>query len=206
MACLHPMGRVRVNTCARPIIFFSLLLVAGFPTGCTKINFADVRPGLETHGHYIENVPFYRQSESTCGPAALASIFAFWGHPESLGSITAAIYLPDLGGTLPMDMENFARKAGFETISSSGTLAELKIAIRKGTPVVCMLDLGFSLYRRPHYITVIGYDDVHAMIICHDGSTPNSLIGYDKFNKEWARAGRWMLKIEPKTDETRHAL
>ncbi len=198
------MGRVHDITCAWPVILFSLLLIVSFPTGCAKRNFADLWPGLKTRGHYIENVPFYRQSESTCGPAALASIFAFWGHPVSLKTITATVYLPKLGGTLPMDMEDFARKAGFETISSSGTLAELKFAIRKGTPVICLLDLGFSLYHQPHYITAIGYDDVHDIVICHDGSTPNSLIGYDKFNKEWARAGNWMLKIEPRSDGTRH--
>jgi len=180
------------------LMYFSLLLTAAFPAGCASRDFAALQPGLELHGHYIEGVPFYRQSESTCGPAALASILAYWGRPETLERITAAVYLPKLGGTLPMDMVSFAQEAGFKATPSSGTLAELKTAIRKETPIICLLDLGFGLYHRPHYVTVIGFDDIHDVIICHDGSTPNSLIGYDKFNKEWARAGSWMLVIEPR--------
>jgi ABC-type bacteriocin/lantibiotic exporter with double-glycine peptidase domain len=197
-------GLMAKRRCTWLIMIFSLLMTVSLLMACGKRSFDELRPGLETRGHYIENVPFFKQSEATCGPAALASVLAFWGRPESLERITAAVYLPNLGGTLPMDMEDFMRKAGFKTYSSSGTLAELKIAIKKGTPIICLLDLGFSLYHRPHYITIIGYDDLHALIICHDGSTPNRLIGYDKFRKEWARAGNWMLEIKPKTDEMHH--
>jgi hypothetical protein len=103
-----------------------------------------------------------------------------------------------------MDMENFAREAGFATASSSGTLDELKAYVRKGTPVICMLDLGFGPYRQPHYIIVIGFDDVNAVIIEHDGLKPNSLMGYDTFMKAWDRAGRWMLVIMPKAVGTKH--
>jgi ABC-type bacteriocin/lantibiotic exporter with double-glycine peptidase domain len=175
-----------------------ILLNTACFTGCVGKDFAAVRSGIETRGHYIEGVPFYQQSEAACGPAALASVFAFWGRPESLEKITAGIFLPKLRGTLPMDMENYAREAGFKTTSSSGTLAELKAHVRKGLPVICLLDLGFGLYHQPHYITVVGFDEAHAVIIGHDGVTPNSLIGYEKFDKDWRRAGRWMLVIEPK--------
>lgn len=197
-------GRGHDKMIARSVLFLGfVVLVTGSVTGCAGNNFAALRPGLETRGHYIEGVPFFRQSESTCGPAALAGILAFRGRPESLERITAKVYLPELRGTLPMDMENFAREAGFKTTSAYGTLDELKAYIRKGTPVICMLDLGFSLYHQPHYISVIGFDDVYAVIIGHDGLTPNSLIGYEKFDREWSRAGRWMLVIEPAPGEAR---
>ncbi len=200
-----PQGRGHDKPCRRPFLFFVLiLLVMSFASGCLGRNFTDLRPGLETRGRYIEGVPFYRQSESTCGPAALAGILAFHGHPESLERITDQIYLPELRGTLPMDMEKFAQEAGFKTTSSYGTLEELKAYIRKGLPVICMLDLGFSVYHQPHYISVIGFDDVYAYIIGHDGLTPNSLISYDKFSREWGRAGHWMLVIEPGPGEERH--
>lgn len=188
------------NPFARPLVSFVFaVLMTGSTAGCTSNNFAALRPGLETRGGYIEGVPFYRQSEAACGPAALASVLAFYGRPESLERITAGIYLPELRGTLPMDMERFARDAGFKTTSGSGTLTELKASIRKGMPVICMLDLGFGLYRQPHYISVIGYDDVNAVVIGHDGLKANSVIGYEKFNAKWKRAGCWLLAIEPRT-------
>jgi ABC-type bacteriocin/lantibiotic exporter with double-glycine peptidase domain len=165
--------------------------------GCAGKDFSEVRPGIETRGHYIENVPFHRQGSSDCGPAALASVLAFWGRPVSMEQITANIYLPQLRGTLPMDMERFARESRFETASSAGTLDRLKARLRADIPVICLVDLGFSLYRRPHYTTVIGFDDVNAVVIMHDGLERNKLMSYEVFDRAWARAGRWMLDIRP---------
>jgi ABC-type bacteriocin/lantibiotic exporter with double-glycine peptidase domain len=172
--------------------------------GCTGKNFSALRPGLETRGHYIENVPFYPQSDSTCGPAALAGVLAYWGRPATVDEISAGVYLPKLRGTLPMDMEAYARNAGFETVSSSGSLQDLKAHIRTGEPVICLLDAGFGLYRRPHYLIVIGFDDVNALLINHDGRNANSVVGYEAFDKAWTRAGRWMLVIKPKEGGAKH--
>lgn len=173
------------------------VLGASSLTGCAGRDFTALRPGMEKRGHYIEGVPFYRQNESTCGPAALAGVLAFWSRPATLEQITAKVYLPELRGTLPMDMETYLRNAGFETESSSGTLEELKGQIRRGVPVICLLDLGFGPYREPHYVTVIGFDDVNSVIIAHDGLKANNVIGYDAFVKEWGRGGNWMLVAKP---------
>ena len=99
-----------------------------------------------------------------------------------------------------MDLENYAREAGFTVKSSAGTPDAVKDSIRKGIPVICLLDLGFSLYRKPHYVTVVGFDDEKAVMIVHDGLEPNRLIDYDGFTKAWDRAGRWMLVILPGND------
>ena len=180
------------------VLIGAVLLTEVLYSACSGSRFADIQPGLDQRGHYIEGVPFFRQSESTCGPAALATVFAFWGHPANLDDITAKVYLPALRGTLPMDMERLAQESGFDTLSSSGTLDGLKQDISKGVPVICMLDLGIGLYRKPHYVTVIGFDDGHSLIIEHDGIKPNRLVAYDSFNRSWARAGNWMLVITPK--------
>ncbi len=183
-----------------PHFFIVIALLAAVPfAGCAEKSFASLRPGLEDRGHYIEGVPFYRQQENYCGPAALDSLASFWGERVSMEEIVAAVYLPELRGTLPMDMERFMRAAGFETASSTGTLDELKAHVRKNEPVICLLDLGFGLYRQPHYVVAIGFDDVNKVIIVHDGLTANKVIEYEKFAKAWARAGNWMLLALPKT-------
>ena len=180
--------------------FMAALLLAAAPfTGCAGKDFNSLRAGIERRGHYIEGVPFYRQRESSCGPAALATVLAFWGRPSDLERITDKVYLPELRGTLPMDMETFLREAGFETSSSAGTLGQLKAWVRSNVPVICLLDLGFGPYRQPHYVTVIGFDDVNAVIIAHDGLKANRVIGYDAFGKQWDRAGDWMLAARPKS-------
>ena len=176
--------------------FAALALLTMIVTGCTGKDFAALRPGLESRGAYIEGVPFYQQSDPTSGAAALAGMLDYLGHPEDLERITKKIYHPDLSDAPPWDMERYAREAGFKSEASSGSFGELKAYIRKGTPVICLLDIGFGFDHKPLYVMVIGFDDVHEVFIVHDGSAPNGLIGYKKFNKKWIRAGYWMLVIE----------
>ncbi|MEK6745018.1 MAG: cysteine peptidase family C39 domain-containing protein [Nitrospirota bacterium] len=166
-------------------------------SGCGAASFDAVRSGLEGRGHYIEGVPFVKQTEYDCGPAALASVLSFHGKAADLERITANVYLPKLRGTLPMDLERYAKDEGFKTSSSAGTAAALKTAVRSNSPVICLLDLGFWFYRQPHFVTVIGFDDGNGLFIMHDGGTPSKTMLYEDFEKKWARAGKWMIVITP---------
>ena len=180
----------------RPSYFHIIFLVAASLAACAGKDFSEIRQRIETRGHYIENVPFYKQSEDTCGPAALAGVLSFWGRPVNLNEITARIYVPKLRGTLPMDMENYAKNTGFDTYSSAGTMDELKTLMRQNIPVICLLDLGVGIYKRPHYIIALGFDDTNLVLIEHDGRQANSIMEYDTFLKAWKRAGYWMLVIK----------
>lgn len=171
-------------------------LILALP-GCGEKNFDAIRSGLEARGHYIKGVPFVKQTEYDCGPAALASVLSFRGRTVDLERITASVYLPRLRGTLPMDLERYAKDQGFKTSSSAGTAAALKNFIRDSIPIICLLDLGFGFYRQPHFVTVIGFDDGNGLFIMHDGGTPNRTMTYADFEKKWARAGRWMIVIAP---------
>jgi ABC-type bacteriocin/lantibiotic exporter with double-glycine peptidase domain len=164
---------------------------------CGPAPFASIREGLDSRGRYIEGVPFVGQKEFDCGPAALAGVFAFRGRTVDIDSIAARITIPKLRGTLPMDMERYASDAGFRTSSSRGTVPSLQESIRRGDPVICLLDLGFGPFRQPHYVTVIGFDEEHRLFIMHDGITPNRTMAYEQFERYWARAGQWMLVVEP---------
>jgi ABC-type bacteriocin/lantibiotic exporter with double-glycine peptidase domain len=174
-----------------------LLSVIVLAAGCGEKSFAAIKPGIAAQGHYIEGVPFVKQTENDCGPAALAGILAFYGRPRDLKTITASIYLPKLRGTLPMDLERYARDTGLKTASSDGTIDALRSAVRSNTPVICLLDLGFGPYRQPHYVTIIGFDDGNGLFIMHDGVAPDRTMSYEAFERKWARAGRWMIVIRP---------
>lgn len=180
------------------LLFFLTVLVSSsvFFTACAA-GFASIRQGINQHGHYIDGVKFYRQDEDSCGPAALAALVSFWGREISPEEIRSRVYLSELRGTLPMDMEAFLRDSGFETVSSSGTLDGLKRCIRRNIPVIALLDLGWNRYRKPHYVTVIGFDETSGNLVVHDGRTANKLIRQDRFIKEWLRAGNWMLAAVP---------
>lgn len=175
-------------------LFLLCLLLAA----CASPSFEAVRPGIEARGHYIEGVPFVRQTSDDCGPAALAGVMQFHGRRADLAAITSAVYLPKLGGTLPMDLERYAKDAGFRTDASSGNLDLLRQAVRANRPVICLLDLGFGPFRRPHYVSVVGFDDGNGLIVVHDGETANATMSYETFGKAWKRAGNWMIVVTPR--------
>jgi len=166
-------------------------------SGCRATSFDAIKSGLEARGHYIEGVPFVKQTEYDCGPAALAAVLSFRGKAVDLERITASVYLPRLRGTLPMDLERYAKDEGFKTSSTAGTTTALKTAIVSNIPVICLLDLGFGFYRQPHFVTVIGFDDGNGLFIMHDGATPNRTMTYKDFENNWKRAGKWMIVITP---------
>jgi ABC-type bacteriocin/lantibiotic exporter with double-glycine peptidase domain len=179
-------------------LFFAVLAAA--LAGCAGMSFNDLRAGIELRGHNIDGVPFVRQGEGDCGPAALVSVLSFYGRAVDIGTVRQAVYTPKLKGTLPMDMESYARSAGFGAGSGPGSLGALRTAVRRDRPVICLLDLGFGPWRRPHYVTVIGFDDVNKALIMHDGRTPHRVARYDSFDASWGRTGRWMLVVEPEKD------
>lgn len=167
---------------------------------CASLGLSDIRPGIESRGRYIAGVPFVRQGADDCGPAALVSVLSFSGRAVGIDAVRQAVYTPKLKGTLPMDMENYARSAGFRVEAGPGTLDMLQAAVRLGRPVICLIDLGFGPWRRPHYVTVIGFDDVYRVLIMHDGRKPDRVVRYDSFETSWGRTGRWMLVVEPEKD------
>ncbi len=177
------------------------LLLPAVATGCFTKNFDDIQTGIETRGHYITHVPFVRQGEDDCGPASLASVFAYWKRPVDLAEIVSQVYLPKLRGSLPMDMEHYAKASGFLTATPPGNIDVLRAELRMDRPVICLLDLGYGFYRQPHYITAIGFDDGNGLIIMHDGRKANATLSYESFERAWARAGHWMLVVTPKKSE-----
>lgn len=186
---------IRMRTALRLQLFCILGVLALATAGCACRSV--IVPGPLEQGHYISGVPFFRQDENTCGPAALASVVSYWGGTSEPDEIAARVYLRRLRGTLPMDMERFMQDAGFKTFAQAGSFEALKTMILRDLPVIALLDAGFGLYRRPHYVTVIGFDETRQEVIMHDGITPNRLIGYRHFLKDWNRAGLWMLIAAP---------
>lgn len=141
----------------------------------------------------IEGVPFIRQDSQFCGPASLASVMTFHGVREDQKTIGAAVYSEKLQGALITDLERYARQKGFETTSGRGTMEELKAEIDRKRPVIVLVDLGFWVVSKPHYLVVIGYDDEG--FTAHDGYTPQNRYSYDRFGAIWGKMGNAYLLV-----------
>ncbi|GBD38608.1 hypothetical protein HRbin37_00859 [bacterium HR37] len=144
----------------------------------------------------IKNVPFIKQEDQFCGPAALESLLRFYGTPVDQREIAKEVYTPKLRGALITDMEYFARKMGYKTDIRNGSIDELVSFIDGGIPLIVLVDLGNAVISVPHYYVVYGYDRKKRVFFIHTGNKGNQEIGFDKLDGEWKRMNRLMLVIK----------
>ncbi|HOD35404.1 MAG TPA: C39 family peptidase [Syntrophales bacterium] len=143
--------------------------------------------------HIIEGVPFVKQDSQYCGPASLSSILSFYGDTVDQKTIGQDTYCEKFKGALITDLENFARKRGFKTRSGRGTLEDIRSAVSGGTPVIVLVDRGFWMVSRTHYLVIFGYDD--GGFIAHNGYRASQRFPYPEFQKLWTKAGSTYLLV-----------
>ncbi|MEO0248459.1 MAG: C39 family peptidase [candidate division WOR-3 bacterium] len=149
----------------------------------------------------LSGVPFYRQEAYECGPAALATVITYWHTKTGVGSvvtpeeIVAEIFSPSARGVLGLDLQLFAKKRGFQTQTSNGSLDEIRKQIDRGIPPIILVDYGFSFYQRNHFIVVTGY--AANGVLANTGSAENEFIGEEELLRIWKKTGYWMLVVKP---------
>jgi ABC-type bacteriocin/lantibiotic exporter with double-glycine peptidase domain len=141
----------------------------------------------------IEGVPFIQQDSQFCGPAALASVVSYYGAPVDQKIVGSRVYSEKLQGALITDLERYARDAGFETDSGRGTAEGLKAEIDHRRPVIVLVDRGFWVLSRTHYLVVFGYDDEGFMV--HDGFSASKRYRNDEFREIWGKMGNAYLLL-----------
>lgn len=156
-------------------MFLTLLLTAGLVTG------------------KILDVPFVKQHSQFCGPAALTSVFMYYGVQITQEEIGEKVYTPKLKGALISDLENYAKSKGFRTISGQGDVERIKSFINNNIPVIVLVDLGFWIISKPHYMVVVGYNEKGFTV--HTGYEKNKLITYKEFEKIWKKSGNVFLSV-----------
>ncbi len=176
-----------------PLLVF-LLLTACYPS------YKHLEYHFEEQGHYIKDVPFFPQEEHYCGPASLASVLGYWGHNVSQEEVAREVYTPKIGGTITVDMANYARGKGFNARYYNGDMGSLRKELDKGHPLILFLHIGNSIVPRRHYIVAVGYDESRKVVIANSGREKDTLIPYQELLKAWKRTGYWTLLILPKED------
>lgn len=144
----------------------------------------------------VLSVPFFPQEEHQCGPAALASVLAYWGLPADPGIIAEAIYLPHLRGTLSLDLLLYAERRGLRATLLPQHADALRAALRAGRPVIALLNVGSRLVPTWHYVVLVGYADGPRAFLAHDGRDRERVFPYDDFAWRWQASGHWALVVE----------
>lgn len=146
-----------------------------------------------SYGTQVLNVPFIKQKDDFCGPAALSSVFSFYGVDIPQEEIAKYVYIKQLKGALITDLENYAKKQGFKTILKNSNIDEIKTFIDRGIPVIALTETGFWLISSPHYIVITGYNGEG--IIANTGYEYRKIIPYREFEKRWEKLGNTILVI-----------
>ncbi|MEW6544474.1 MAG: C39 family peptidase [Nitrospirota bacterium] len=205
------MNMLSMTTGSRPVRL-ALVLCAGLLAACAgppdripvesrseAQELAQGSAGPSLGPHHL-SVPFFPDDKDQCGPAALASILTFWGIPTAPQDLKKEIYMPRLGGTLPMDLLFAAKARGLKAEMYTGSLDDLKAELEAGRPLVAFLNLGNKLFPQGHYVVVTGYDEERQGVYIHSGQTRDEFVPYNRFIRSWGKTGLWTLLVQPHWD------
>lgn len=181
-----------MSSYTRLALIGALCLISAYACGHKETD-----PGPTSSIYTIENVPFVKQKDEFCGPAAMATVTAHYGKPVSQQEAAETVYTPALSGALISDMENYARDRGFTAATENGSLDSLKTLIDQGRPVILLVDKGKWRVSVPHYYVAYGYVNGGESFIVHTGYNEGVEIDSQKLDNEWERMNRLMLVIEP---------
>jgi hypothetical protein len=176
----------------------SLLTLAILLAGCAALSTerGDGTTGAAS-GALIDDVPFFPQEKHLCGPSSLAAVLSYYGLPLNQRDIADEVYLPDLKGTLPVDMLLYAKGRGFNATYYSGGMDDLKEQLSLGRPVILFLNLGYGFVPVGHYIVAIGYDASAGHVIAHSGRKRVRSFSYRRLERIWGRTNFATLLILP---------
>ncbi|MBI3297650.1 MAG: peptidase C39 family protein [Elusimicrobia bacterium] len=171
-------------------------MLTGLLSACSHRRPAHSPPSEEAKQVHLKT-PFYTNQSAQCGPAALASVLAFYGKKTAPERIREAIYRDDLNGSLSVDMLLAAQSYGMSAEMLEGGLHRLKAELDAGHPLIAFLNLGTRLTPIGHYVVVTGYDDARQGVLAHSGTKQDGLISYARFSRQWEKTDRWALLVLP---------
>jgi ABC-type bacteriocin/lantibiotic exporter with double-glycine peptidase domain len=149
--------------------------------------------------HIIENIPFYPQEVYQCGPSSLSGVLNYYGVDVSPEDIAQQIYSASAKGTLNVDMILYAEKKGLTAHQYESSFQDIKSKVHSSHPLIVMVDYGFWIYQRNHFMVVVGYNEDG--IIANSGREQFKFIPLRDFLKSWKRTEFWSLLITPLNNE-----
>jgi ABC-type bacteriocin/lantibiotic exporter with double-glycine peptidase domain len=176
-------------------LIFTLIINSIFLASCAERRSIYENASGPGDERVIENVPFIKQKDSFCGPAAMASVMRFYGRDINQEEIAKVVYTAKLNGALISDMENYARGMGYKAETKNGDVDLLMSLIDEGTPAITLVDLGRWIISQPHYYVVYGYDKSKKKFLLHTGFARDQEISFSRLDKEWKKMDRLVLII-----------
>lgn len=194
-------GRM-MAVCRRQLVVLLMLLLIGCQTPLQTQQLLSTSPNIAAQHqiaaqYQIANVPFYPQQAFFCGPTTLAEVANFYGQSVTPATIAPATFIPELEGTLQIEMTAAARQLGFVAYAERGTMLRLLTLLADDIPVIVLQNNGVAWLPRWHYAVVIGYDLPNRQVILHSGVTSDYRLDMATFERTWQRGQYWFLAMLP---------
>jgi len=146
----------------------------------------------------LTDVPFHRQHDFLCGPAALAMAFNAAGVKGDVESLTPLVYLPGRQGSLQAEMLGATRRSGLLAYTLAPRLEDLLRELAAGTPVVVLVNFSFKSAPVWHYAVVVGYDLDKREVIVRSAGRSRDLWSFGFLEFFWQDSNYWaMLALPP---------
>lgn len=169
-----------------------LILILPFFFSCAETR--KVTPSKTSQ--VIESIPFYPQEQYQCGPASLAGVLNYWDVDISPEAIAGEIFSTSAKGTLNTDMIFFSERKNLKARHYRGSLEDIRIKIDSGYPLIVLVDYGFWVYQKNHFMVVVGYNPDG--IIANSGKNQRKYIPNKGFLRSWKRTNFWTLSVTPR--------
>lgn len=168
------------------------LLAAGLLAGCAA---APPMPQPAGRAVELQEVVFHPQKRYQCGPAALATALDASGVTVSPDALVAEVYLPDRKGSLQSEMIAAARRHERVAVRIPGTQEAIVQQLEAGTPVLLLLNLGFSWLPVWHYAVVVGYAPQEPSYVLRSGTSRRAIMSTGALARSWAYSGQWAVVL-----------
>jgi tetratricopeptide (TPR) repeat protein len=144
------------------------------------------------------DTPFFPQQQNHCGPAALATLLRHRGINTTPESLARSTYLPELKGSLQIELTATARRHGVLVYPLNGSLNDLLREVDAGNPVLILQNQAFHWFPRWHYAVVVGYDLEQQFVIMRSGRERRWITAFPTLMRTWQRADNWaMITLPP---------
>ena len=146
---------------------------------------------------YIENLPFFPQTEDQCGPSSLATMLGARGINISPSELRKKVYIPAKNGSLTTELSARARRYGMLVYPLKPIRIDILAEVSAGNPVLVLQNLGLKWLPRWHFSVVTGYDLLNNKLRLMSGKHQTYEIDTQLFEKTWQRADNWAVVITP---------
>lgn len=192
----HTKQNLMVRLSVGCLVAATLLLLTGCQTPIQTQQLLDSPPRIAKQ-HLINNVPFYPQQQFFCGPTTLAEVAGFYGLQQSPEQIAPNTFIPELEGTLQIEMTAATRQLGLLAYAERSNMQQLLQLVAEDIPVIVLQNNSISLWPQWHYAVVIGYDFASGEVILHSGITREYRLNFATFERTWQRGNYWLLLMLP---------